>query len=111
VFRVISTYKSRVLDKPNCRKYGEKQMAEDVNFETIVSTDINFGTRNFLEIARKKAVTDDGTENTFMSISRGFYGKDKGDKRFRTSIAFPDDKEVLESVVEALNDALKSIKK
>ncbi|MCK5321668.1 MAG: hypothetical protein KAJ47_00195 [Candidatus Aenigmarchaeota archaeon] len=80
---------------------------EEVNFETIESTDVNFGTRNFLEIAKKQAVTDDGI-NTFMSISRGFYGKDEGDKRFRTSIAFPDDKEVVDAVIEALQKANKA---
>ena len=85
-------------------------MAEQVSFETVESTDVNFGTRNFLEIAKKKAVTDDG-DNTFMSISRGFYGKDNGDKRFRTSIAFPDDVELVDAVIEALQKANKIKKK
>ncbi len=85
-------------------------MVEQVAFETVESTDVNFGTRNFLEIAKKKAVTDDG-ENCFMSISRGFYGKDKGDKRFRTSIAFPDDPKLVDAVIEALQKANKIKKK
>ncbi len=75
-------------------------MAE-VEFETVVSEDVNFGTNNFLEVARKKAITDD-SENEFISISRGFFTPKEEEKRFRKSIAFPVDPEVVDAVIAAL---------
>ncbi len=82
-------------------------MAEKVEFETIKSTDIDFGTRNFLEIAKKKAITPDG-ENVFMSISRGFYGREDDAKKFRASIAFPADKKVVDKVIKAIKEAFEA---
>ena len=43
-----------------------------VEFETIKAEEIKFGRNNFIEISRKKAITDGG-ENEFISIARGFY--------------------------------------
>ena len=43
-----------------------------VEFETLRAEKINFGRNNFIEIARKKAIADNGT-NEFISISRGYY--------------------------------------
>ena len=65
-------------------------MADDmrggnVEFQTVKSEEIKFGKNNFLEIARKKAITQDG-ENEFLAISRGFFLPD-GTKRFKKSIA------------------------
>lgn len=71
-----------------------------VDFQTVKSEEIAFGNNNFLEIARKKAVTESG-ENEFISISRGFYTPEK-EKRFKKSIAVPVDKEVVESVIAAM---------
>ena len=77
----------------------------NVNFETISSEEIKFGVNNFLEIARKKAVTSEG-ENEFISISRGFFTPE-GDKRFRKSIAMPVESELVDGVVEALKKMMK----
>lgn len=60
-----------------------------VEFKTLKAEEIKFGKNNFLEIARKKAVAEEG-ENEFIAISRGFYLPD-GTKRFKKSIAIPDD--------------------
>ena len=38
-----------------------------VEFETIKAEEIKFGRNNFIEISRKKAITD-GAENEFISI-------------------------------------------
>lgn len=66
-----------------------------VEFKVIKAEEIKFGRNNFLEIARKKAITEEG-ENEFISISRGFFLPD-GTKRFkRGSIALPDDKQIRE---------------
>jgi len=67
-----------------------------VEFETMKSEEIKFGNNNFIEIARKKAITEEGS-NEFVSLSRGFFTPD-GEKRFKRSFAIPDDKEVLDFV-------------
>lgn len=72
-----------------------------VKFETIKAEEIKFGAKNFLEIARKKAVTEEGTENEFISISRGFFTPEN-EKRFRKSIAIPNDKEVIKQISDIL---------
>ncbi len=82
-------------------------MAE-VDFETVVSEEVKFGTNNFLEIARKKAITSD-SENEFISISRGFFTPENDEKRFRKSIAFPVDADVVDSVIEALKKVSEGI--
>ncbi len=76
-----------------------------VEFETIKSHEIKFGTNNFIEVARKKAKTEDG-ENEFISISRGFTNQE-GQKRFKASIAMPVDEAFIKDVIEGLKDALK----
>ena len=73
-------------------------MSESVQFEAIKTEEIKFGRNNFLEIAKKKAVTEEGV-NEFISVSRGFYTQDN-QKRFRNSIAFPPSE--LEAVLRAL---------
>ena len=82
-------------------------MAE-VDFETVVSEEVKFGTNNFLEIAKKKAITSD-SENEFISISRGFFTPENDEKRFRKSIAFPVDSDVVDAVIEALKKVSEGI--
>ncbi|MHA2063912.1 MAG: hypothetical protein ACXABY_05955 [Candidatus Thorarchaeota archaeon] len=71
-------------------------MADRVEFETVKQEEMKFGKNNFLEIARKKAVSEEG-ENEFVSISRGFFLPD-GSKRFKKSLAIPDEKEIKEFI-------------
>jgi len=71
---------------------------EKVEFQTIKSEELAFGKNNFLEIARKKAISERG-ENEFVSISRGFVNQ-TGEKRFKTSVSMPLD--LVEKAVEAL---------
>ena len=71
-------------------------MADRVEFETIKQEEIKFGKNNFLEIARKKAISEEG-ENEFIAISRGFFLPD-GSKRFKKSLAIPDDDSIKEFV-------------
>ena len=77
-----------------------KEVEKMVEFETIKSEEIKFGNNNFLEIARKKAISDDG-ENEFISISRGFITPD-GEKRYRKNFTLPLNSEVIDFVVENL---------
>ncbi|MEA2003741.1 MAG: hypothetical protein U9O53_02145 [archaeon] len=82
---------------------------ENVSFETIKAEEIQFGKNNFLEIAKKKAITSDG-ENVFLSISRGFFSEMDGEKRkkFRSSIAIPDEKEIIDAVMKAFENVIKA---
>ncbi len=73
-----------------------------VTFETLKSEEIKFGNNNFIEIARKKAVTDEG-ENTFISISRGFFTQ-TGEKRYRKSFTVPLDDGVVNFISEKLKE-------
>jgi len=67
-----------------------------VKFETLKADEVKFGANNFIEIARKKAITDEG-ENTFLSISRGFVDK-MGNRRYRTSVTIPLTADVIDFV-------------
>ena len=67
-----------------------------VEFQTVKAEEVKFGKNNFLEIARKKAIVEDG-ENEFIAVSRGFFLPD-GAKKFKKSLAIPDDKEIKEFV-------------
>jgi len=74
----------------------------DVEFQTIKSEKVNFGTNNFLEVARKKAITDEG-ENEFISVSRGYFLAD-GSERFKRSLTIPDDPNVKKFIAEKITE-------
>lgn len=65
---------------------------DGVQFETIRAEKVNFGRNNFLEVARKRATTSEGTSE-FISVSRCYYLPDKSE-RFKRSLTIPDDPEV-----------------
>jgi hypothetical protein len=72
----------------------------NVEFETIKSEKVNFGKNNFLEVARKKAITDEG-ENEFISVSRGYF-LDDGSERFKRSLTIPDDMNIKKFIAEKI---------
>jgi len=71
-----------------------------VNFETLKSEKKEFGRNNFLEVARKKAITEDG-ESEFISVSRGYFLPD-GSERFKKSLTIPDDDEIKKFVAQSI---------
>jgi len=71
-----------------------------VEFETVTAEEVKFGKNNFIEVARKKAVSDN-EEREFVSISRGYYLPD-GSKRWKSSITLPDEKEKIENISKIL---------
>jgi hypothetical protein len=73
-----------------------------VEFQTVKSEEVKFGKNNFLEIARKKAIAEEG-ENEFIAISRGFFLPD-GTKRFKKSLAIPDDQEIKDFVSKNIKE-------
>jgi hypothetical protein len=62
-----------------------------VEFKTMKAKEIKFGKNSFIEISKRRVITPVG-ENNFIAISRGYYLPDKT-KRWRASIALPNDKE------------------
>ena len=79
----------------------ENRDPKRIDFITIDANKISFGRNNFIEVARKKAVTDEG-ENEFISISRGYYLPD-GSERFKKSLTIPDEEDIKEFVIESIN--------
>lgn len=73
-----------------------------VEFETLGAEKKAFGRNNFIEIARKRAKTDDG-ESEFISVSRGYYLPD-GSERFKKSLTIPDDPEMKEFVADKIKN-------
>ena len=71
-----------------------------VEFETLRAEKINFGRNNFIEIARKKAIADTGT-NEFISISRGYYLADESE-RFKKSLTVPDEEEIKKFIADMI---------
>ena len=73
-----------------------------VDFETIKSEEVKFGNNKFIEIARKKAITEEG-ENTFISISSGFLTPN-GEKRYRKSFTVPINDEVIDFLSKTIKE-------
>lgn len=73
-----------------------------VEFESIKTEEIKFGNNNFIEVARKKAVTPEN-ENEFISISKGFFTPN-GERRYKRSFALPIDAEVVEFVATKIKE-------
>ncbi|MEE9323667.1 MAG: hypothetical protein V3U72_03915 [Candidatus Aenigmarchaeota archaeon] len=73
-----------------------------VTFETMKAEEVKFGKNNFLEVARKKATSEQG-ENEFIAISRGFFLPD-GTKKFKRSIAIPDEDEIKNFISEKIKE-------
>ena len=71
-----------------------------VEFEVMSAEEVKFGSNNFIEVARKKAITTDG-EKEFLSISRGFYGPD-GSKKWKSSVTLPDEKEKRKTIADLI---------
>ncbi len=71
-----------------------------VEFETLKSKEVKFGRNSFIEISKRKVVTPVG-ENEFVAISRGYYLPDET-KRWRASIALPNEKDKREKIAELI---------
>jgi len=75
-----------------------------VEFESIKTEEIKFGNNNFIEVARKKAKTEQG-ENEFISVSKGFFTQ-TGEKRYKKSLAIPIDNEVVNFISDKVKEMM-----
>jgi hypothetical protein len=73
-----------------------------VEFETVNAKEISFGKNKFLEIARKKARTEEG-ESEIITISKGFVAP-TGQKRFKNALGFEASDEVRNELIKALQE-------
>jgi len=80
----------------------QNSRSDGVKFDTVKAEEVKFGKNNFIEVARKKAIVEEG-ENEFIAISRGFFLPD-GTKRFKKSIAIPDDKQIRDFISKHVKD-------
>lgn len=71
-----------------------------VEFRTLKSKEVKFGRNSFIEISKRKVVTPVGA-NEFVAISRGYYLPDET-KRWRASIALPNEKDKREKIAELI---------
>jgi len=71
-----------------------------VEFKTLKSKEIKFGKNSFIEISKRRVITPVG-ENDFIAISRGYYLPDKT-RRWRSSIALPNEKEKREQIAKLI---------
>ena len=76
--------------------------SKEVSFETVKAEIKEFGRNNFIEIARKRAVSADGSTE-FISVSRGYYARD-GSRKFKRSLTIPDDPETKEFMAEMIRN-------
>jgi hypothetical protein len=78
-------------------------------FKTLKSYSIEFGTRNFLEVALKSA-SEGKEENLFISISKG-YSDQEGNKKYKRSLGFAIDNKVIDFLIKSLPELKKEIEK
>ncbi len=71
-----------------------------VEFETLKSKEVKFGRNSFIEISKRRVVTPVG-ENEFVAISCVYYLPDET-KRWRASIALPNEKDKREKIAELI---------
>jgi hypothetical protein len=73
-----------------------------VEFKTLKYKEVKFGKNSFIEISKRKVITPVG-ENEFIALSRGYYLPDET-KRWRASIALPNDKDKREKIAELIKN-------
>lgn len=71
-----------------------------VEFKTLKSKEVKFGKNSFIEISKRRVITPVG-ENEFIALSRGYYLPDET-KRWRASIALPNEKDKREEIAEII---------
>lgn len=74
-----------------------------VEFETVEKERRDYGNypgEKFIEVSRNKAIQDDGSENSFLQISTGYYSDEE--PQYNNRFTVPTDQKAVEHVVENL---------
>lgn len=75
-----------------------------VEFETIEEERRDYGNfpgEKFIEVSRNKAIQEDGSENTFLQISTGFYNEE-GEAVHKKRFTVPTDEKAVNHIVDEL---------
>lgn len=83
--------------------YGSSLDVIKMEYQTIAGEYVDYGRNKFLEVSKKK-IMPDGT--IFLNISKGFYTPE-GEKRYQRGIGFPNEKLIVDSLIEKLNAVAK----
>ena len=73
-----------------------------VEFETLKAEEVKFGKNNFIEVARKKAISE-SVQKEFVAVSRGFYLSD-GTKKWKSSITLPDEEDKRKQIADLISN-------
>lgn len=73
-----------------------------VEFETLKAEEVKFGKNNFIEVARKKAISET-IQKEFVAVSRGFYLSD-GTKKWKSSITLPDEEDKRKQIADLISN-------
>lgn len=76
-----------------------------VEFETLNTREINYGTNKFIEVSKKKAITEDGEDVFFMSLAKGYYAGEG--KKYKQTLTLPYNPEVVKDVINGLESLIK----
>jgi hypothetical protein len=74
-----------------------------VEFETIERERKDYGNfpgEKFVEVSRNKAIQEDGSENSFLQVSTGYYNDDEAVYKKRFTV--PTDEKAVNHIVEKL---------
>lgn len=83
-----------------------------VEFETIEKERRDYGNfpgEKFVEVSRNKAIQEDGSENSFLQISTGYYNEEEPVYKKRFTV--PTSDKAVEHIVEKLPEMLEKEKK
>lgn len=71
-----------------------------VTFETLEKREMEFGSNNFLEVARKVA-QDEDSETEFLTMTRGYLDAD-GSRRYKTNLTMPYEARIVDFAATSL---------
>ena len=72
-----------------------------MEYKTIKAEYVEYGNNKFLEISKKQVDAEGEGSNIFLNISKGYYTPE-GERRYQRGIGFPDDKDVVEQMIEKM---------
>ena len=76
-----------------------------MEYETLFAEYVDYGRNKFIEVSKKRVVSENAI---FLNISKGYYTPN-GDKRYRGSIGFPPEKQIVVGLLEKLESVMSTV--
>jgi|GEM_PF-967769 len=76
-----------------------------MEYETIQSEYVEYGRNKFIEISKKKVVSENAV---FLNISKGYYTP-TGTRRYQRGIGFPPQDDIVEGLITKLQSVMSSV--